>query len=205
MARTVDVSTVEGGAVALECDFLPSSPTPRVRWLMNSAQITEMPATNAILFLDGGRYLFINALTAAQRSARYQCEVTNVNVDGTMRSPTTYYINEDLPPDTFRLYRPLPEMTVFLEDNVNIVFAGTQVDENGMAESIALRCPGGTIATSFLVSQYTPLTLGNIPGNNIPSNGRVEFTCEVIGSDIQDPTIVFNVAREYHTYHEVHK
>ena len=59
------MSAFEGQSVALECDFLPSIPPPTIRWFGTRSRIDPVEAQNAVLYLEGGRYLFIRELTAA--------------------------------------------------------------------------------------------------------------------------------------------
>ena len=71
-------NTVVGGAVALLCDFHQGSPTPEVQWYAVGDPFDKVPENNDVLYVDGGRYLFICQLTAAQRDRTFHCAVTNV-------------------------------------------------------------------------------------------------------------------------------
>ena len=104
VANTVNtVSTVdvlEDSSVALECAIEPgSNPTPVIEWVKcttcdgsDDTIVAEDTGSNNILFLNGGRYLFL-VTSSAVIDAGYACRVTNKEQFQTERSPYTYALN----------------------------------------------------------------------------------------------------------------
>ena len=91
--RTVVETTIVGGPVALRCDFQAVNPPLTVQWYANNALLNEV--AGEVLFLDGGRYLYIQELTVDQREMRYHCEVLNKFLRA-RRSPTTYVLTGNI-------------------------------------------------------------------------------------------------------------
>ena len=84
-------------AVAMDCGVLPSSPLPAITWRMNNVVINKtIWPTLKYRFLDDGQYLVIYSLESSDVTVghmapvNYRCEVTNVNVSLTVKSPTVY-------------------------------------------------------------------------------------------------------------------
>ena len=101
--RTEQLRTVVDGAVAMECDFLDARPRPQVQWVMNN--LTTIDMDDDILFLEGGRFLYIRSLTSQQRSSFFHCEVINAFlVTMPQRSHTTYTLDGDIPPGILETY-----------------------------------------------------------------------------------------------------
>ena len=101
MSETVTVDVLEDGNVALECALEPgSNPTPVIEWVRcstcdgsNDTVVVEDTAFNTILFLNGGRYLFLET-SAAVIGSRFACRVTNKQQFQTERSGYTYRLNK---------------------------------------------------------------------------------------------------------------
>ncbi len=180
------IPTVQGGAVALECDFSASNPHPVMQWFSGPGGSPGQPSTmvqedvvdNNILYLDGGRYLFIQALTAEQRGMRYQCEVTNFN-NG--RAPTIYTLNTDLN-EVLTTYLQLGTQVGRIGgSDVRFVYAGTNQDSAGSFVQFGINCPSNAHVNFVTASKYvimatlTPLAMD-----------RTEkvFTCELFGSGL---------------------
>ena len=184
--RTVQVQTVEGGSVAMECDFLDAKPSPIVEWFMNNGTM-PIPVTedeNQVLYLDGGRYLFIRVLTAEQRSSFFHCEVANAYL-GTMpqRSPTTYSLEEDLPLGMLQVYRPVQGMTVIQGRPAVVVYAAASRRLLG-ASTIFLSCHSLPDGVSVSISNNVVAVFTGVVG--AASNRRLVIRCQVVGTTL-DP------------------
>lgn len=199
--RTVELRTVEGGAVAMECDFLDARPRPIVEWFMNngSTAIVENTDQSQILFLDGGRFLFIRSLTSQQRSAFFHCEVANAFL-GTrpQRAPTTYTLTGVFPLNTVEAYLRDQSVTTTLGDPVTVVLAAASRTSAG-SRAVSLSCTDAVENTNVMVdvSQDSIAEFTGLPGvDNMLQN----FTCTggVLGGATLGPvTYSFNVTRKH--------
>ena len=202
LATTIDQNL--GGSIALECDFRDSKPRPTVQWFMNNvSMIAEDQDQNRILYLEGGRYLFIRELTMAQRNAFYHCEVSFDPFLTRQRAPTTYTLDRVLPLNDLVVYRPVPLTVAVLNEPVTVVYAaasrrGTETfSEPSLLSLSCINLPTGItvqIANS-VVATFTGIT-------GVASNRRVSILCLVQGtliSPASDANVTFNfeVARKY--------
>ena len=178
-AMDISIETVVGGAVALECDFSASNPSPVVQWFADgSTRIEEDLDDNSVLYLEGGRFLFIRRLTAAQRMMRYHCEVINEN--GTsVRAPTTYTLNTDLANAGLTEYRGLGSKVGGIGQQLRFVYAATSRDESGNFEVFAITCPS-TLFTTFTV-ENTYIVTATLTAAAADET-EVTITCQLIGS-----------------------
>ena len=96
--RTVMETAGLGDTVLMECDLLQGNPTPIVQWYANNRRFNQVrsPPENEVLYLDGGRYLFIRALTVSQREQTYQCEVTNALINTRVVAPVSYTFTQEV-------------------------------------------------------------------------------------------------------------
>ena len=108
--------------VALECDVLPANPPPQIRWLRDGSPIAEMRVNNEIRFLDGGRYLFLRVLEAADLMPTYHCEVTNVFLDRSVVAPTMYRLIDNLTRGVLIDYKQIGDLIAFV-GNTSFEFA----------------------------------------------------------------------------------
>ena len=118
----VSVSVAMDSDVALECDVLPSSPPPQIRWLRDGNPIAEVTVNNEVRFLDGGRYLYLRSLTVANLASTYRCEVTNVFLDRTVMAPTMYRLIDNLTRGDLMDYKQIGDLTAFV-GNMSFEFA----------------------------------------------------------------------------------
>ena len=127
VSQMVSVSAFVNRLVALECDFLPSIPPPTIRWFSNTrSRIDPVEAQNAILYLEGGRYLFIRELTAAQLMGEYHCETMVSCQTDPVVAPTTYILNATLPPlNTPIEYKQIGEITAAIGARISFVYAAS--------------------------------------------------------------------------------
>ena len=82
--------------VALECDVLDTNPPPQIKWYSDLGPIQEVVQGNSVRFLDGGRYLYLRKLLAAQLQRQYYCAVTNVNLSQEVPAPTRYVLIDNI-------------------------------------------------------------------------------------------------------------
>ena len=177
--RDIPIETVVGGAVTLECDFGASNPAPVVQWFGNGTVIPEDRANgNAILYLDGGRYLYIRALTAAQRTMRYHCEVTNFRDDNdfSMRAPTTYTLDTDLANVGLTVYKDLGTQVGTVGLQLEFVYVAVNLDADGNFTFIGLSCPSNSLVTLGITSSYIVTATLQSPAEEM---SQVQFNCQV--------------------------
>ena len=176
----VSIATVQGGVVALECDFLAAMPVPDVKWYMDNG-------TEAI---GVGRYLFINTLRAEQRAAQFHCEVTNALLSSTpRRAPTIYTLSEDIPEDEYIVYE-LP--TSYITE------VGSTLDVQYAA---AFQAAGETAGRELAVLCSTDLYRGNgLQGtfSGFTTTGDMSFPCLVVGGGSVGITFEIQVTGEYY-------
>ena len=118
----MSVSVALNSGVALECDVLPANPPPQIRWLQDGNIIAENLVNNLVRFLDGGRYLYMRILVAADLASTYHCEVTNALTDRTVVAPTTYRLIDNLTRGDLMDYKQIGDLTAFV-GNTSFEFA----------------------------------------------------------------------------------
>ena len=177
------MSAFENQAVALECDFLPSMPPPTIRWFSNTrSRIDPVEAQNAILYLEGGRYLFIRELTAAQLMGEYHCEAMVSGQTDPVVAPTTYILNATLPPpNTLIEYKQIGEITAAIGVRISFVYAAS-FRASSMLVTLSLDCrlPAKTSVTVGVTNRIVG-TISSVPA---PTESDTMFTidCNVIGT-----------------------
>ena len=118
----VNVTTGIRSAVAIECRVGDANPPPIIRWHDESGPLTEVTASNRLRFLHNGRYLLINQLTTAQINTNYHCEVTNVRLHDTVRSPTTYDLVDNVGANEFITYKRFVDRTVLVNNDLQLSY-----------------------------------------------------------------------------------
>ncbi len=88
---TAPVASGFGTDIALECRVGDSQPPPDIVWFQGDTPLVENTVTNNVRFLEGGRWAYIRDNEDFPRE--YHCEVSNVLLHNTTRSPQTYFIN----------------------------------------------------------------------------------------------------------------
>lgn len=190
LPTTVEIETVVGGPVALECDFGSSNPLPEVEWYDDRGSlITEVLINNAIRYIDGGRYLLIRKLTSAQRERRYHCVVRNFRdkSGSPPRAPTTYAINLNIPANGFVHYLDLGTKTGRVGEPVEFAYVVTEVDSIGQIITPTVQCDGSLqieIRARNIVILEATLT------EEAATASEVRFSCVVSGAgpDIESAT-----------------
>jgi hypothetical protein len=120
--NNVQLRTIVGGAVAMECDFLDGSPRPQISWFRDNVN-TPIAMSATVMILEGGRYLLITSLSAEERTSSFHCAATNTLLDTTVTSPTTYTLDRDLEIGSLETYLPERPVTVTLGEPVEVVYA----------------------------------------------------------------------------------
>ena len=179
----------------MECDFLEASPSPLIKWFMNNGTFPIAEETNQdqVLFVEEGRFLFIRVLTARQRNSSFHCEVVNAFL-GTrpQKSPITYTLGGDIPPNTLETYIDDRSVTAIIGEPVRVVYAAAT---RSMAQ-ISLSCNVQDTGTTLHLANNL---VANFSGfDNV---GQLNITCNIIVFEagfMPFPTVTysFNVARK---------
>ena len=170
--RDVEIKTIEGGSVALKCDFGESNPRPNVMWFEGATALVENTVKNTILFLDGGRYLYIRAVSADQRMMRYQCAVSISN-GPMMRAPTTYTLTGNLNSET--VFRDLGTMVGAVGEVLRFLYV-VEARDNDAPAFIALNCPPSNPFIAF--ASFNEPILTAVLQEEARNEKQVTFTCQ---------------------------
>ena len=165
--------------------LLPVTLLLRCCGFADDVTVEEVTANNDLLFLEGGRYLYIRALTAAQRMMRYHCAVRNFHDENgmPMRAPTTYILTVDPVNVGFNVYKGLSEMVGEVGTPVQYVYAAVARDEAGDIAPFGVSCPPNHPLLIFLVTEHIiNVTLREAAR----SENLVNFTCQAFGHSIND-------------------
>ena len=179
--RTLNVETVIGGPVALECDFVSSNPPPEVVWCDDKGSVVaEVPLNNEIRYLEGGRYLLLRRLTSAQRVRRYHCKVTNfVDVNGVhVRAPTTYSLARDPAINKFTEYLSLGMQVGRVGEVLTFSYVATRRNSDGHFIHYAINCSNNSLLTvtiqNTIILHVTLLEAAR-------TASEAEFNCSLVG------------------------
>lgn len=179
--RTIEVETVVGGPVALECDFSSSNPAPDVVWYDDQGTvIAEVLPNNEFRYLHGGRYLLIRRLTSAQRARRYHCKVTNFidNSGSHARAPTTYALNRDLEKGEFIQYLGLGTQVGRVGQALTSSYVAARRGSDGYFTHYTISCDGNYLLT-VTVQNAIVLRITLLEGATTAF--EVVFTCSLVG------------------------
>lgn len=180
VTRTLEVQTVVGAPVALECDFASSNPAPDVVWHDDLGSIAEVLTNNQIQYLEGGRYLLIRTLTNAQRARSYYCAVTNfLDGDGShARAPTTYRLNRDIAKGGFILYHGLETQVSRVGETLTFTYAAARRGSTGHFVSYNIDCDSNhfisVVTRNAIILLVTLLEAAK-------TVSEVTFTCSLSG------------------------
>ena len=161
----------------MECDFGDSNPPPQVSWFADDTRLQEIQANNDRLFLEGGRYLYIRALTATERGMRYHCEIDNFRENGMpRRAPTTYILTERLPIAGINVFKELGIMTAQVGEPIRFLYAAVARDMDDNFVDFTISCPrNDPLVILSVIEQIIMATLREAAGNE----SQVNFTCQV--------------------------
>lgn len=185
--RTLNILTVEGGAVSLICDVRGSNPTnPQIEWFADDVLLVEDLVNNTLLYLNDGRNLYIQTLSAAQRMMRYHCEL--ITFEGVrMRNPDTYVLTQNIFGSGILEYFGLSSGGIILAEvgvPVQFVYAAAAID--GL--DIQVTCPSTSSVTYSVTNQYV-ITATALMAPSFPPGGNIaslQLECRVTGSGIDE-------------------
>jgi hypothetical protein len=179
--RDTAIGTVLNGAVSLECDFAASNPPPEVLWFANDVMLAEDTVGNTLLFLEGGRYLYIRALSAAQRMMRYHCAVSNFRDENgmPMRAPTTYTLTGNLTNEGINVFRELTTVVGSVGEPVQLTYVAAARDADNNRMDFVIRCPTNDPLVTFTGTADAIITA--ILTDAARNMDQVDFTCQLLG------------------------
>ena len=150
--------------IALECRVGDSQPPPDIVWFQNGTPLVENTVTNAIRFLEGGRWAYIRDIETFPRD--YHCEVSNARMHESVRSPQTYFVNGTGLVDGMNfVYKEIGDLTAFSTEGENENFEFSYVASRGTLNRVcAFSNNGGSNAISNAA-------VGRIP--NLPAHPAV--------------------------------
>ena len=171
--------TVVGGAVAIECDFKASNPPPIVQWYGDGIAINESKNL-MVRYLEGGRYLYIEQVSAAQRMMRFHCEINNFRDESNSRprSPITYLLNRDLSAVGFTEYLGLGTKNGRVNDTIQFAYVAGSRNANGNFVRYAIQC----LSTPFLLFSIATHFVSVTIGQQAASEDEITFECNVIST-----------------------
>ena len=118
----VPISVALNSDVALKCDVLDANPPPTIKWCNDQGVVQEVTEGNTIRFLDGGRYLYLRKLKAAQLEQQYYCNVTNANLHLEISAPTRYVLIDNITEGVLIDYKQIGNVIAFV-GNTSFEFA----------------------------------------------------------------------------------
>ena len=174
------IKTVQDGEVLLECDYNPSNPDPAVTWFADGT--TMLDESGGRQSLEGGRYLFIQPVTAAVREMRYHCEVNSPRYNNGMaiRAPTTYTLNANINNGEFIEYKELGSRVGVVGQPVQFIYAAAGRSSSGSREPIFVECPPEDNPLVALATVSRPV-LEATPLEGARNMTEVTFTCNLFG------------------------
>ena len=183
-----------GGSVAMECDFLEHIQHLRVQWFMNGNPIIETGQNDSeILYLEGGKFLFIQILTAQQRRSFFDCEISQVingHIIVSQRAPTTFSLDGVIALETLEVYYGLEDRSVKVAlakpEPIKIVLAAAARTMNGMA-LLSLSCTLTTVVTTVRVEALNNV-VSRITG--LEDAGQVNITCHITAPKFSIPPLL---------------
>ena len=179
----MEIGTVLGGTVAIKCDVLDAVPVPQIQWFVNGERIVFGSSDHeSVMFIDGGRYLYIQSLTAEQRNSQYRCVVANKFSFQRAIAPTTYRLDGNIRMHSITVYKPLEPILLRLkviEQTVVYYYPAAVPKPDGTASILSISCPTDpnvNIQSNGLVMTIDSLFTKLVESYNV--------TCELLGSPI---------------------
>ncbi|XP_064396514.1 hemicentin-1-like [Halichondria panicea] len=116
--------------IALECRVGDSQPPPDIVWFQDDfvAPLVEDKDGNAIRFLEGGRWAYIRDIETFPHE--YHCEVSNARMNGSERSPQTYFVNGTGLDETNFVYKEIGDLTALSTDNFEFSYVSSEGTAN---------------------------------------------------------------------------
>ncbi len=121
-----------GSDIVLECMVEDSQPPPDIVWFQDDSvtPLVENTVNNAIRFLEGGRWAYIRDIETFPHD--YHCEVRNVRLHNSTRSPKTYFVNgTGLVDGMDFVYKEIGDLTAFYKEGVDENFEFSFVASQG--------------------------------------------------------------------------
>ncbi len=116
--------------IALECRVEDSQPPPDIVWFQDDTPLVENTDTNAIRFLEGGRWAYITDIEMFPRD--YHCEVSNARMHESVRSNQTYFVNgTGLVNGMNSVYKEIGDLTAFTKEGEDDNFEFSYVASEG--------------------------------------------------------------------------
>ncbi len=132
--------------IALECRVGDSQPPPNIVWYQGDTLLVENMDTNAIRFLEGGRWAYIRDIETFPRD--YHCEVSNALIHNPMRSPQTYFVNgTGLVDDMNFVYKEIGDLTAFSKEGADN-FEFSYVASNGARNRVCFFYFNGVVTAA---------------------------------------------------------
>ena len=181
-----------GGSVAMECDFLEGIPRPQIQWFLGNATISEFRTGTAILYVEGGRFLFIRHMQQQHRRFLFHCAVTQT-VNNTFilyqRAPISYSLRGQTIYDIVKIYLGDRSFNIVAEEPepVEVVFAAsyrTILDFDAVVKLVYLSfwsCFNNVQGTNVTIEFVSDVV---IRYSGLADAGQMNFTCDAIIEDI---------------------
>ncbi len=165
-----------GTDTALKCRVGDSQPPPDIVWFQGDTPLVENTVTNGIRFLEGGRWAYIRDIEDFSRE--YHCEVSNVLLYNTTRSPQTYFVNgTGLVDGTNFVYKEIGDLTAFSKEGVDEDFEFSFVASQGTLSRLCFFF----FDDSSVISS---LAFGTIPNLPTPPPAVVTLQCRSDASTV---------------------
>ncbi len=102
-------------------------------WFQGDTLLVENTVTNAIRFLEGGRWAYIRDIETFPRD--YHCQVSNALIHGSETSPQTYFVNGTGLVDGMNfVYKEIGDLTAFSkereDDNFEFSYVASEETAN---------------------------------------------------------------------------
>ena len=169
-------ATVPGGVgidIAIECRVGDSQPPPDIVWFQDDTPLVENTVTK---FLEGGRWAYIRDIEDFPRE--YHCEVSNVLLHNTTKSPQTYFVNGTGLVDGMNfVYKEIGDLTAFSEEGVDEDFEFSFVASQGTLSRLCFFFFDGSAA-------FSSLAFGTIPNLPTPPPAVVTLQCRSDASTV---------------------
>ncbi len=166
---TAPVVSGVGSDIALECRVEDSQPPPDIVWFQGDTPLVENTVTNNVRFLEGGRWAYIRDIEDFSRE--YHCEVRNVRLHNSTRSPQTYFVNGTGLVDGMNfVYKEIGDLTAFYKEGVDEDFEFSFVASQGTANRLCFFFFDGS-------SVFSSLAFGTIPNLPTPPPAVVTLQC----------------------------
>lgn len=172
---TILKSTI-GAPVAMECDVLEAPYiVEQIQWFFNKSPFPENTFRNQVIYIDSGRYLYINTISFNQKFGNFYCVVASPF--SILRAPTIYRPSGDVPRGFLLQYLPSPPPTIFatIGETAEFLLPATYVsDVTGNIHAVFVSCPSLSLLLTSIVRRNF------IFFNGLTSD--ITIVCNIIGT-----------------------